>query len=100
MKTMPDPEGGQGVQTPPPPPLKNHKAIGFLSNTGPDTLKKKPKATKSAFNVAPIFTKKKNTQKKPCLSWTPSNKTLDLGMNTASFVLCQREGKGIGETDK
>ena len=27
-----DPEGGQGSG--PPPPLKNHKNIGFLSNTG------------------------------------------------------------------
>ena len=25
---------------PDPPPLKNHKNIGFLSNTGPDPLKK------------------------------------------------------------
>ena len=25
--------------TPPPPPLKNHKIIGLLSNTGPDPLK-------------------------------------------------------------
>ena len=29
-----DPEGGQGVQN----PLENHKAIGFLSNTGSDPL--------------------------------------------------------------
>ena len=29
--------GGQGVRTPP--PLKNHKNIGFLSNIGPDPLK-------------------------------------------------------------
>ena len=37
--TYADPEGGgggQGFQTPP--PLKNHKNIGFLSNTGPDPL--------------------------------------------------------------
>ena len=33
-----DPEGGQGVQ-PSPPPLKNHKNIGFSSNTGPDLLR-------------------------------------------------------------
>ena len=31
-----------------PPPLENHKNIGFLSNIGPDTLKTKP-----AFNVGP-----------------------------------------------
>ena len=30
-------EGGRGVRTPP--PLKNHKNIGFSSNTGPDLLK-------------------------------------------------------------
>ena len=33
-------------------PLKNHKNIGFLSNTGPDPLKNH-KATKPAFNVGP-----------------------------------------------
>ena len=31
------PEGGQGVQTPP--PLKNHRNIGFPSNIDPDPLK-------------------------------------------------------------
>ena len=40
--------GGQGVRT----PLKNHKNIGCLSNTGPDPLKNH-KATKLAFNVGP-----------------------------------------------
>ena len=42
--------GGQGVRTPP--PLKNHKNIGFLSNTGPYP-QKNHKATKPAFNVGP-----------------------------------------------
>ena len=32
--------------------LKNHKNIGFLSNTGPDYLKNH-KATKPALNVGP-----------------------------------------------
>ena len=32
--------------------LKNHKNIGFLSNTGPDPLKNH-KATKPAFNAGP-----------------------------------------------
>ena len=48
--TCADPEKGTGVRTPP--PLKNHKNIGFLSDTGPDP----PmiyKATKPAFNVGP-----------------------------------------------
>ena len=33
-------------------PLENHKHIGFLSNTGPDSLKIH-KAIKPAFNVGP-----------------------------------------------
>ena len=54
---MADPEGGGGgggggggqgqvVRS----PLKNHKNIGFSSNTGPDPLKNH-KATMPAFNV-------------------------------------------------
>ena len=52
--TWADPaEVGTGVQIPtPPPPLKNHKKIGFLSNSGPDPLKNH-KATEPAFNVRP-----------------------------------------------
>ena len=43
--------GRQGVPTPPP-PLKNHKKLGFLSNTGPDPLKitKVTKVSKGAKN--------------------------------------------------
>ena len=47
--SLADPERGQGVQT----SLKNHKKLGFLSNTGPDLLKNH-KATKPAFNVVPL----------------------------------------------
>ena len=39
-----------GAQSGPPPPQKNHKNIGFLSETGPDHLKNH-KATKPAFNA-------------------------------------------------
>ena len=35
-----------------PPKNKNHKAKGFLSNTGPDSMTNN-KAIKSAFNVGP-----------------------------------------------
>ena len=42
-------EGG-GAGGPDPPLLKNHKNVGFLSNTGPDPLKNH-KATKPEFNV-------------------------------------------------
>ena len=38
----------------PPTHLKNHKSIGFLSNTGPDPLKNH-KATEPAFNVNIMF---------------------------------------------
>ena len=37
-----------------PDPLKNHKAIGFLSNTGQDPLKNH-NAIKPAFNAGPII---------------------------------------------
>ena len=37
------------------PPLKNHKNIGFLSNTGPGPL-----ATKPAFNVGPTSARQRN----------------------------------------
>ena len=43
------PGSGDSDHTPPP---KNHKAIWFLSNTGPDPLENH-KATKTAFNVGP-----------------------------------------------
>ena len=44
-----DPKGGgEGARTVPPPPLENHKNIGFRSNTGPDH-----KATNPALNVGP-----------------------------------------------
>ena len=42
---------GAGAQTP---TLKNHKNIGFLSNTGLDLLKNH-KATKSAFAGGPML---------------------------------------------
>ena len=51
--TCADPEGGQGV------PLKNHKNIGFLSNTGPDPLTNY-KATKPAFNVGISSARQRN----------------------------------------
>ena len=38
----------------PPPPLKNHNTIGFLSNTGPDP-QKNHKVTKPAFNIGPSY---------------------------------------------
>ena len=58
-----DPEGGQGIRTPPP-PLKNHKNIGFLSNTGPDPLKNH-KATKPTFNVGPLSAHQRNAISMP-----------------------------------
>ena len=52
--------GGGGTGGPaPPPPLKNHKAIWFLSNTGPDALKNY-KATKPDFNVGPSSASQRN----------------------------------------
>ena len=44
---------GTGFLTPPP-PLENHKALGFLSNTGQEPLENH-KATKTVFNVEPML---------------------------------------------
>ena len=49
--------GGQRVQTPP--PLENHKAIGFLINAGLDP-KENYKATMAAFNVGQPSTRQQN----------------------------------------
>ena len=49
------PEGGRGVRT----PLKNHKSIGFLSNSGPDPLENH-KITMPAFNVGPSSIRQQN----------------------------------------
>ena len=46
---------GTGV----PPPLENHKNMGFLSNAGPDPLKNH-KAAKPAFNVGPSSARQRN----------------------------------------
>ena len=54
--TSADPEGGQGVRTPP--PLKNHKNIGFSSSTGPDPFK--IAAAKPVFNVGPSSARQRN----------------------------------------
>ena len=56
-KPWADPEGG-GTGGPDP-PLKNHKNIGFLCNTGLDPLKNH-KATKPAFNVGPSSARQRN----------------------------------------
>ena len=48
--------GGTGGPTS---PLENLKNIGFLSNTGPDSLKDH-KATKPAFNVGLSSTRQRN----------------------------------------
>ena len=50
-----DPEGGQGIRTP---TLKNHKNVGFSSNTGSDHLKSA--ATKPAFNVGSSSARQRN----------------------------------------
>ena len=51
--------GTVGPDPPLPPPPKNHKNIGFLSNTGPDPLKNH-KAAKPAFNFGPSSARQRN----------------------------------------
>ena len=54
--TCVDPGGTGGLD---PHPLKNHKTMGFLSNTGPDPLKNH-KASKPAFNGGPSSAHQRN----------------------------------------
>ena len=82
-----DPEGGQGFQTPPP-SLKNHKNIGFLSSTGPDPLKfsksQSYQAIKSRFAGGPMLahfkwyldplSSKKNKHRQCCIVGPPLTK--------------------------
>ena len=56
LESCADPEGGTGGSGP---PLKNHKNIGFLSNTGSDPLENH-KATKPAFIVGPSSARHRN----------------------------------------
>ena len=99
--TLADLEGGtEGLDTPPHThTLKNHKNIGFQSNTGPDPMTNH-KAIKPAFNVGPSSVRQQNAllagrrwpaysdiwlvllslsstkkQNKKRQRWTPSNKT-------------------------
>ena len=51
--------GGGGGTGGSDPPLKNHKNLGFLSNTGLDPLKNH-KATKPEFNVGPSSARQQN----------------------------------------
>ena len=53
--TCKDPEGDRGSG----PSLKNHKNIGFPSDTGPDHLNYN-KATKPAFDVGPSWARQRN----------------------------------------
>ena len=58
--TCADPEGV--TRGPDPPPLKNHKNIGFLSNSGPVPLKSY-EATEPAFNVGLSSAPQRNAMK-------------------------------------
>ena len=81
-----DPKGGGGGRgSGPPLPLLNHKALRFLSDTGPDPLKNH-KATRPAFNVWAIIgpllvvvgLSLPSPTKKSFQSWTPSDNTFGI----------------------
>ena len=95
-----DPErggGGQGVQT----PLKNHRNIGFLSHTGPDS----PKIAKlssqhlNGFSLPgrlwPVYCgictplPSSNKQKQKTHYWTPSDKTVCSHVMSDLVALCR-----------
>ena len=59
LKTSANPEGDRG-----PPPLKNHKNIGFLSNTGHDPLRTRIPLIVVFGSSIPSSTKKLETRNK------------------------------------
>ena len=63
--------GGQGFRTT---TLKNHKAIGFLSNTGPDPMKNH-KTTKPVFNVGSQWARQQNAISIP-FRWRANDRPL------------------------
>ena len=60
--------GGRGPDPLPPPPLKNHKNIGFQSNTGLHP-QKNHKATKPAFNFGPSSAHQRNLNGVSLVGW-------------------------------
>ena len=70
--------GGHVVRT----PLKTHKAIGFLSNTGPIPLENH-KATKPAFNVGLLSASQRNVGR-PMMACSPHQ------LKNEQKIPCQR----------
>ena len=83
-----DPEGGGRGSGPP--PLKNHKNIGFLCSTGPDPLKNH-KATKPALNVGPSSTRQRNAIEK-AFRWRVDDSPF-IAVYGSSFPLSSYEKK-------
>ena len=85
--------GGGGTGPDPPPPLKNHKNIGFLGNTGQDPLKiwiVGPSSFKWRFaggHMMVLFGSSALIIKKTCQSWTPSGKTSWIRTCLSRYIL-------------
>ena len=78
----------------PPPPLKNHKDKGILSNTGPAPLKNH-KAAKPAFNIGPSFARQQNTIKM-VFRWRADDGPLLVPFGS-SFPLSKKSGTPLAK---
>ena len=74
----------EGTGGPDPIPMKNHKVIGFLSNTGPDSLKN-DKTTQPAFNVKPSSARQRNAIMLMAFRWLVEDGPLLVGFKTSFF---------------
>ena len=82
--------GGQGAG----PPLKNHKNIGFLSNTGTDLLKiTKLPSHYSMFNVGPLSARQRNAILM-AFSWRADDGTCPLSPHR--LIWTKPSGKRMG----
>ena len=82
---------------PPPHPLKNHKNIEFLSNTGQDPLNN-CKVTKPAFNVGPSSTRQRNVIQMVFRLW-PDDCPLKELFGSSHKLRKKREKKALSKVD-
>ena len=77
-------QGSRGEGAEQVPPLKNHKAIGFFSNTGPDPVENH-KAAKPAFKFGPSSACQRICILSPLIN---NKKKMSLTHSDKTFLIC------------
>ena len=86
--------GDRGPDPPPPQKKKNHKNIGFHSNTGPDPLKNH-KATKPGFNAGPSSAKQGNANEM-AFRWRPDGGPLTVVFGSSLLSSTEKNVVKVG----